>query len=115
MTAPFTAADVRFDLRVDYAVRRISLGGEFDIAVASNLATAVAAMQRRTTGDITIDVKEVHFMDAAGLGAIAGASNAQAARGAAVVVTSANASVRKLFTLGRLVELLAVDDDAARN
>lgn len=59
MTAPLTASESHFDLRVDYATRRIAISGEFDIATAPNLAIAVAAVQRAADGDITIDLDDV--------------------------------------------------------
>lgn len=108
---PRAASDKDFDLRVNFATRRISLSGEVDLSTAANLATAVAAVQRVAAGDITIDLAGVSFIDVAGLGAIAGARSALAERGAAVVVTGANALVSKVFILGSLDELLLGNDE----
>lgn len=95
-----------FTLRVDYVRRLIHVVGEFDVATAECLATAIAGLQRGRRGDITIDLDRVAFIDAAGIGAIASARNAQTARGDRLYVTGATVGVQRIFGLVDQTELL---------
>lgn len=99
-------ADLYFDIHVDYPSREIALSGEFDVATAPCLATAIAGFQRVADGDITVRLDDLTFIDAAGLGALGSASSSQADRGERLTVTGADARVRRLFLLGKLDELL---------
>jgi anti-anti-sigma factor len=95
-----------FSLQVNYACRLIRVVGEFDVATAACLATAITGFQRAGPGDITIDLDEVTFIDAAGIGAIATARTAQTARGDRLDVTGATVGVRRIFGLVDQTELL---------
>jgi anti-anti-sigma factor len=95
-----------FDLRVDYATREIAVSGEFDVATAPCLATAIAGFQHAARADITILLDDVTFIDAAGIGAVSQASAAQLDRGKCLGVTGASANVRRVFNLGNLSGLL---------
>jgi anti-anti-sigma factor len=98
--------DTYFDLRLDYAGRRITIVGELDIATAPSLTTAVCALQRRSPGNITISLHDVTFIDASGLGAIATAAATQSARGEELTIVSVTDPARRAFALGRLTNLL---------
>jgi anti-sigma B factor antagonist len=100
-----------FDLRIDYSKRHIAMHGEFDIATASCLATALTGLQRSADGDITIGLEDVTFIDASGLGALTGARFAQQDRGHNLTGTGASEQVTRLITMSGLAGLL--DDDAA--
>lgn len=104
-----TSFGIYFDIHVDYSTRQIAVRGEFDVATAPCLATAVAAFQRAAVGDITINLDDVTFIDAAGLGAVVSAKCAQTATGARLNVTGASTNVRQAFDRGRLAELLQPD------
>ena len=98
--------DLYFELHVDYATRRIALHGELDVAVASCLGTAVAHIQHSRSGEIVIDLADVTFMDAAGLGALVAARAAQHERGDRLTIDHAGAEVRRVFLTSRLAALL---------
>jgi anti-sigma B factor antagonist len=100
-------SDLYFQLHIDYSTREIAISGEFDVATAQCLATAVAGVQRAAAGDISIGLDDVTFIDAAGLGAVVSAQSAQVERGSRLTVTGANTTVRRAFTLGRLANLLS--------
>jgi anti-anti-sigma factor len=99
-------SDSYFDLNIDYLSRKIVISGEFDAATAQCLARAIAALQRSAGGDITIRLDDVTFIDAAGVGAVDLANSAQSGRGAHLTVVGANADIREVFTVGRLLSLL---------
>jgi anti-sigma B factor antagonist len=103
---PMAIPDSYFDLHVDYATREITVSGEFDVATAGCLATAMAGFHHAGHGDITILLDGVTFIDAAGIGAISRASRSQIGRGARLGVTGATARVRRVFGLGDLAGLL---------
>jgi anti-anti-sigma factor len=98
--------DSYFDLNIDYFSRKIAISGEFDAATAPCLARAVAALQHAAGGDITVRLDEVTFIDAAGVDAVDLANSAQSGRGAHLTVVGANAYIREVFTIGRLLSLL---------
>jgi anti-sigma B factor antagonist len=106
MSMSMPMLDSYFDLKIDYATRSISLGGEFDVATAVCLATAVSRFQRAGPGDVTLRIADVTFIDAAGLGAVVNAQSRQAANGACLVVVGATDAVRRVFALGGLTHLL---------
>lgn len=95
-----------FDLRVNYATREIAVSGEFDVATAPCLATAIAGFQHAAQANITILLDDVTFIDAAGISAVSQASAAQLVRGKCLSVTGASAKVRRVFSLGNLTDLL---------
>jgi anti-anti-sigma factor len=95
-----------FELDVDYATRQISVRGEFDVATAGCLATAVTHFQRAARGDITIRLEGVSLMDSAGLDAIVHAVSTQMVEGRQLVVTGASVHVRQVFVRADLARLL---------
>lgn len=95
-----------FELHVDCATREISISGEFDISTAPCLATAIGRFQNAARGDITILLNDVTFIDAAGIGAVASASETQKRNGSRLDVRGVSAKVRRVFSLGNLTELL---------
>jgi anti-sigma B factor antagonist len=101
-----TSSDLYFDIKVDYASRRISVEGEFDVATASSLAIAVAGFQRAAPGDIIVDLADVTFMDAAGLGALMAARAAQQERGDTLTVDRLSTASRRLFVIAQIDDLL---------
>jgi anti-anti-sigma factor len=93
-------------MQVDYPNREIALSGEFDIATASCLATAITGFQRVADGHITIRLDDLTFIDAAGIGAVNRAHSSQRNRGEHLIVTGADVNIRRVFILGKLSELL---------
>jgi anti-anti-sigma factor len=91
--------DPYFSLQIDYATRVIDVIGEFDLATAASLATAITRVQCAGPGDITINLYRVTFIDAAGLGSIVTARNAQTSRGDDLIVTGGAGRVRRIFDL----------------
>jgi anti-anti-sigma factor len=101
-----TASTLYFDLRLDYATRRISVGGELDAATAPCLRRVIVGFQQAASGDITIRLDDVTFLDMAGLGALAHASAAQTDRGDQLRVTGARDSVRRVLERAQRADLL---------
>jgi anti-anti-sigma factor len=91
---------------IDYRLRRITLRGDIDVAAAPAVIEALTVLHNHTAGDITIRMDDVTFIDAAGLGAIASARSH-------LTVTGADPQTRRIFTLGRLGDLLQPATPAA--
>jgi anti-anti-sigma factor len=101
-----STTDLYFRLQLDYYRRRITVGGELDIATALCLTTAVTALQHAGTGDITINLAEVTLIDDTGLDAVVAASATQVSVGRRLRVTHADASVSEAFVEADLDDLL---------
>jgi anti-anti-sigma factor len=108
-------SDLYFDIKVDYASRRIAVQGEFDVATAPSLATAVAHFQRAARGDIIVDLADVTFIDAAGLGALAAARAAQQERGDWLTVDRPTAEIRRFFAIADIADLLDSEPAASES
>ena len=79
-----------------------------DLHTASNVISN--AEQHALTSDaqsVVLDLSQVEFIDAAGIGAIVGLNNRLNANGDGTVrLTAASHTVRRVFTLTRLTSLL---------
>lgn len=87
----------------------ISVGGEVDHDTAAQLDQAVRSALSDGARHVVVDLSTTGFMDSSGLGALVGLS--KAADGATLVVVCPQPSLRKLFAISRLDEVLAVYPD----
>jgi anti-anti-sigma factor len=90
-----------FDLRVDFPAREIAVWGEFDVATARCLTTAVAKFERSAVGGITIDLANVTHIDSAGVGALTRARTAMRGR---VAFNGGSAALQRLLVQADLVD-----------
>lgn len=92
-----TGDGLYFDLRVDYPARQIAVSGEFDVATARCLTTALAKFERSAVSDITIDLADVTHIDSAGVGALTRARSAIRGRGGRLAFSGGSAALRRLL------------------
>jgi anti-anti-sigma factor len=85
----------------------ITVAGEVDIATVALLRERLAGLTGSGCPLIT-DLDQVRFIDAAGLGALAGAAGCSAAHGASLRVVCAQPQTRRLLRITRLDRYLAV-------
>jgi anti-sigma B factor antagonist len=85
----------------------LALHGELDLATGPILADALRVLQALDPARITVDLAELTFLDAAGLGQLVGCRNALSARGAELWVTNASSRVRRIVDICGLGALLA--------
>jgi anti-sigma B factor antagonist len=82
----------------------IGLRGELDVL------TARPALDRqhipRQAVTVTVDLTDVTFLDAAGLGAIVGLRNELIAAGGSLQITGASSRMTRIFALGGLAMIL---------
>lgn len=82
----------------------MALAGELDFAAVPLLFDGLARFGK--PGDIIIDLSELTFIDAAGLGATVHVRNTQLANGFDVHIVRANPLITRVFRLGGLSQLL---------
>jgi len=82
-------------------VATVRLAGEVDLATADLLRTVLAAQTTHAVQPrrIDVDLAQVTFMDAAGLGVLVQAQRHAGRAGAALVVCNAHGIVRRVFDL----------------
>jgi anti-sigma B factor antagonist len=83
--------------------------GDLDIVTADDLKRRLAAVVEDGNETVTLDLRDVGFVDSSGLGALVAVHHYAEARGTQLVVRSAPEHVRDLFTLTRLDDLLTVE------
>jgi anti-sigma B factor antagonist len=83
--------------------------GDLDIVTADDVKRQLAAAVETGSGKITLDLRDVGFVDSSGLGALVAVHHYAEAKGAQLVVRSAPDHVRDLFSLTRLDDLLTVE------
>jgi anti-sigma B factor antagonist len=93
------AVTVRVRHEPEYVL--VTLAGEVDFATAGRLRERLFTLAA-TGRPLVADLDRVTFIDAAGLGVLAGAARQAAAHGASLRVVCARRQVRRLFSLTRL-------------
>jgi anti-sigma B factor antagonist len=79
--------------------------GEFDIDSSRTLGQALAAVTE-TGLNVTLDLSDVAFLDASGLGQIAAAQATLNERGCRLVVANASGIVRRVFEVTNMTRVL---------
>lgn len=90
-------------IRVRYEPKYVlvTLAGEVDFAVVASLSERMFALTA-SGRPIVADLDRVSFIDAAGLGVLAGASRRAAAHGGSLYVVCARRQTRRLFRMTKL-------------
>jgi anti-sigma B factor antagonist len=90
----------------------VTIVGEVDIATVARLRERLAAL---ATGGVPLvaDLDQVSFIDATGLGALAGAAREAAAHGVALYVVCSRAQTRRLFRVTGLDRQIPLARDLA--
>lgn len=94
-------------VQLDRAERRITMRGELDIATVALLTDAMTRLCQSNTGDTTIDIGGLSFIDAAGLGCLVAFANQLVGLGASLSMVGGTARLRRVFDLVQLGGLLA--------
>jgi anti-anti-sigma factor len=88
------------------ASTRIGLRGELDAAAAPSLAAALMRVVDNGVRRLVLDLRELVFLDAAGLGVIVGASMRLSALGGVLTVRSPSPMARRIFDVTGLAGLV---------
>jgi anti-sigma B factor antagonist len=90
VSAHRNGASLRYDVR---------LVGELDLASVGSLTDALAALRYERPELVVIDLSELRFVDARGLGALVDAERNLRARGGSLVLAGPNPHIRRVLTL----------------
>jgi anti-sigma B factor antagonist len=105
------------EVRQEPELTLVTVAGEVDIATVPVLREGLAG-PTASGKPIIVELDAVSFMDASGLGVLAGAANRTAVHGASLHVVCARNHVRRLFTmtgLDRHIALARTTTQACRN
>ena len=93
---------------------RVAFSGELDLV---SVPTAVDALRDgdENTGDVILDLRELTFMDAAGLAVIVNAGHRARRAGRRFVIQVRSPSVRRLLALSRAERTLEIVDEDPRS
>jgi anti-anti-sigma factor len=87
----------------------ITVRGEIDLANAAGLLRRLIVLAHPATGEISLDLSQVSFMDCAGLHMLAAMDRHIRARGGSMRVVAASPAVARLFELVSPLVLLPND------
>ena len=80
----------------------VSVAGDVDLETAPRLSDVLAEAIGSRSGDLTVDLAGVEFIDAAGIGVLVSAANQVRTSGARLVVRSPSPAVRRVLDAGEL-------------
>ncbi|HVF75011.1 MAG TPA: STAS domain-containing protein [Acidimicrobiales bacterium] len=95
----------------DATCTTVAVGGDVDTYTSPELVRALDEVVRAGASEVVVDVAEVTFIDSSGLAALIGGAKQARSHGASLKVTRADASVRRLFEIAGLNEILGVEPD----
>jgi anti-sigma B factor antagonist len=90
----------------------VTVTGEIDYASVAELRERLFALAD-AGGHLVVDLNRVRFIDAAGLGALAGAARRATARGASLRVVCTRPHIRRLFRITGLDQAVLLADSLA--
>lgn len=93
-------------VEVDLGRRWIAVRGELDCATTGHLGAAMSLLLDAGPGDSTVDLRDLRFIDAGGIGALVVFANGLAARGATLLIVGVADNVRRVFNLVGLGAML---------
>ena len=99
----------QLDVTADRSERTLclSLAGELDRATRDRFEEAVEGALSAPTAELVLDLGDVSHLDLGGINALIGAHHRTRERGATLTVLRASHTVRRIFALTRIGELLA--------
>jgi anti-sigma B factor antagonist len=108
-TEPIAPHEAVFDIRFDPTTSVLTLTGELDCAVTNQVRQYLAVRPRPGTRAITVDVAELQFIDACGMGALIQLANAlhRQQKPAILRVVNATPAVQRAFAAAQLFHMLA--------
>jgi anti-sigma B factor antagonist len=90
----------------------IHVDGELDILTAPRLAIRINEVLRECSGNVVLDLREVVFIDSAGLQVMLGARRRLARASRELTVVCREGPVRRVIEMARLIGVLGVVPDA---
>jgi anti-sigma B factor antagonist len=106
MPTPTCGEQQQLRVAVDVAAARMTLTGELDLATVELVRSASAALFAGTSHHVTIDLTDLTFIDATGLGEIVRIRAALHAAGHRLILLHLPVTIRRTFDAGGLRDLL---------
>ena len=97
-----------FDVISDPLSGRLDLVGELDLAGGQRLRDAGAAVLAAGAAEVVVDLAQLRFIDASGIGLLVELGNALAAREARLRIVNPDDRIDRVFSLRGLNTMLAV-------
>jgi anti-anti-sigma factor len=91
----------------------LALAGELDLAGASRLSEAFAALSDTPYERIVVDLGELTFIDSTGIHTLLEAEQAIRARGGLMTLRAPTSDVQRIFEIIHLAELLPIEYEAS--
>lgn len=101
-----TGRPVGLTVQLDPRAGHLTVHGELDLLTVPLLASELAKLIELDLGEITLDFAHVSFVDARGLGCLAGFADQLAGRGARLTLAGVSPRVRRVFEIVQLGRLL---------
>jgi len=86
----------------------LDIAGEVDMATAPELGARLEAVIDASTGEVTLDVTEVQFLDSTGLIVLVTAHRRLGAAGRRLIVRNPSAQLDRVFELSGVADVLEV-------
>jgi anti-sigma B factor antagonist len=93
----------------DTTTTTVRCEGDLDIVTSEDVKRQLATLVETGSSKVTLDLRDVGFVDSSGLGALVAVHHFAEAKGSHLVVSSVPIHVRDLFSLTRLDHLLTVE------
>jgi len=85
----------------------VHIGGEFDLEAAGDVRAALEPLIERTEAGLTLNLRELKYIDSTGIGILIGVVKARHSRSAAFDVEEVPPHIRKLFDMTGISPFLA--------
>lgn len=95
-----------FVVETDLGRRWIAVRGDLDCTTTDQLGAAMMLLLDANPGDSTVDLRDLIFIDAGGIGALVVFATGLDARGATLTIVGAACKVRRVFDLVGLSGML---------
>lgn len=105
---PRGAVSLSLKRRLDPDVAVLELGGEVDLLTAARLASGLDDEIRHGDRDVVVDLRDVEFIDSAGLHVLLGAQRRLARQGRDLGIICPPGPVLRVFELSRLLDTLNI-------
>jgi len=98
----------KLTLRTEQSEERtiLHVGGEFDLEVASQVRAALQPLIEQTDRRITLDLRQLKYIDSTGIGILISAAKALHARDIPLGVEQVPSHIRKLFDMTGITPFL---------
>lgn len=89
--------------------RKIVLHGHFDVRSTGVVREALYDLMGRTSGNLVVDLADVHALDATALRVLAAASMTMERQGRSLVLRGCSPALRRVLALTRLRRLITLE------